>query len=50
MGICGDKDIKQNIIRNFEKSKEFDVDLLNRKRTNLFSKYQKYIINMMNNE
>lgn len=49
-GICGDKDIKQNIIRNFEKSKEFDIDLLNQKRTNLFSKYQKYILNMINNE
>lgn len=49
-GICRDKDIKQNIIRNFEKSKEFDVDLLNRRRTNLFSKYQKHIINMINNE
>ena len=49
-GIYGDKDIKQNIIRNFEKSKEFDIDLLNQKRTNLFSKYQKYILNMINNE
>lgn len=49
-GIYRDKDIKQNIIRNFEKSKEFDIDLLNQRRADLFSKYQTHIINMNNNE
>lgn len=46
LGICGDKNIKQNIIRNFEKSKEFEIDLLNMKRSDLFCKYKEHIINM----
>lgn len=42
--------LDQNIIRNYNKSKEFAIDILNKRRTNLFEAYRNKVLSDKNRE
>lgn len=42
--LLNEKDHTKRVIRNFEKSKEFDVKLLNERRDKIFKEYRQYVL------